>query len=109
MMDSSVPHVRPSAGDVSQWFGLTYANFAVFPRSLLQSMPAEWQQRFYTLMTEYDDHWRRLPKGFEPVEYRVQAVENGRLKSLRDYRLPHYNRTRTHVTPDGIVTGEGWR
>lgn len=98
-----------ATGDVDLYFSLSYANFAVFPRSLLQSMPQEWQERFYDLMIEYDEHWLGLPDGFTPRSYRVQPTEGGKLKPWRDYRLPHYNRTRTRVTPDGVVTGEGFR
>lgn len=96
-------------GDVDLYFELTYANFGVFPRTLLQSMPQEWQERFFDLMTEYDDHWRGLPKDFFPGEYRVQPTRDGRLVPWSDFRAPHYNRTRTRVTPDGAVTGEGFR
>lgn len=28
------------------WFGLTYANYLVLPRSVLQSMPEDWQDTF---------------------------------------------------------------
>lgn len=31
---------------VHEWFELTYANYLVLPRSLLQEMPLEWQERF---------------------------------------------------------------
>lgn len=100
---------RISPGDVDLYFSLSYSNFAVFPRSLLQSMPQEWQERFYELMMEFNDQWRGLPEGFSPDEYRVQPVKDGRLAPWSDYRLPHYNRTRTRVTPEGVVTGEGFR
>ena len=36
------------------YFGLTYAQYKVLDRTLLQSMPNEWQERFVTLLEEYD-------------------------------------------------------
>lgn len=91
--------------DVHGYFGLSYANFAVFPRALLQSMPEEWQERFVRMMIEFDHYWSDLPDGFLPKGYRVQPTENGNLVSFDDYTLPHYNRGRTRVQKDGTVTG----
>lgn len=42
-------------------FGLTYANYFVVPRLVLQSMPAGWQRRFVAMIKELhetiDDDW----------------------------------------------------
>lgn len=45
---------------VHEWFGLTYAQYLTVPRSVLQSMPDEWQHRFVTCLEELDDtiDWR---------------------------------------------------
>lgn len=91
---------------VHGWFGLSYANFAVLPRTLLQSMPEEWQRKFVALMDEYDGRWAGLPDGFMPHGYRVQPTENGKLVSFDEFRLPHYGRGRTRVAPDGTINGE---
>lgn len=94
---------------VHGYFGLTYANFAVYPRALLQSMPDDWQDKFVEVMREYHDHWRDLPDDFEPG-YRVQATDSGgRLARWSSFRLPHYNRGRTRVERDGAIAGAGWR
>lgn len=45
---------------VHEWFGLSYANYAVLHRTLLQSMPAEWQGRFVQCMRELDDAYAHL-------------------------------------------------
>lgn len=37
---------------IHAWFGLTYANYLVLPRSVLQSMPDEWQKRFVEQLEE---------------------------------------------------------
>ena len=37
---------------VHEFFGLTYAQYLAIPRSVLQSMPDEWQAKFVALMRE---------------------------------------------------------
>ena len=46
---------------IHQWFELTYANYLAIPRSVLQSMPDEWQRKFVLLLDELDEtiDWRR--------------------------------------------------
>lgn len=45
---------------VHTWFELSYAQYLTIPRSALQSMPAEWQQRFVQCLEELDEaiDWR---------------------------------------------------
>lgn len=43
-------------------FSLSYANYLVVPRTLLQSMPDEWQARFVALLDEMDDAFRHVPQ-----------------------------------------------
>lgn len=80
--------------DVHQWFGLTYANYLVWPRSLMQSMPPDWQHRFVELAEELADAYGTLLA----TDYRVQAV-NDRGRYMRD-PVPHYSRGRTVVERD---------
>jgi hypothetical protein len=58
--------------DIHTYFGLSYADYLVLPRSVLQSMPEEWQLKFVSLLDELDDtEWRDLlPEGMYKVEYR---------------------------------------
>src|SRR4051794_4608793 len=49
-----------AAIDIHTWFGLTYANYLVVPRSVLQSMPEEWQHRFTALLAEMEDNFSHL-------------------------------------------------
>lgn len=37
---------------IHQWFELSYAHYLVLPRSLLQAMPVEWQERFVACLNE---------------------------------------------------------
>lgn len=39
---------------VHNWFGLTYSSYLVLQRTLLQSMPTDWQQRFISLIKELE-------------------------------------------------------
>jgi hypothetical protein len=79
--------------DVHAWFGLTYANYLVMPRSVLQSMPEEWQHRFTALMGEVHEAFGHL----DWPEYAVNVRgENGRFE--RD-TIPGYNRGRTRLEP----------
>lgn len=42
------------------WFALTYSNYLVMPRSVLQSMPDEWQKRFVECLEECDEAFGHL-------------------------------------------------
>ena len=45
---------------IHDWFGLSYAQYLTIPRSILQSMPEPWQEKFVALLEEMDDcfDWR---------------------------------------------------
>jgi len=86
--------------DIHGWFGLSYANFLVLPRSLLQSMPDEWQERFVSCLHELDEAFDGAADYDPPAGYRVQPVDSGnRLVPWSSCRVPHYNRGRTRVRP----------
>lgn len=55
--------------DIHTWFGLTYANHLVIPRSLLQSMPDEWQHQFVALLEQYGDAFGHI----DLPQYEVKA------------------------------------
>lgn len=78
------------------WFSLTYANYLVVPRSVLQSMPVEWQQQFCTLLDEMRELFGELPW---PHSYLVTARRSDGL-FVRD-QIPNYDRGRTKLTPPG--------
>lgn len=42
------------------WFGLSYANYLVLPRTLLQSMPDEWQSRFVACLRELGEAFAHI-------------------------------------------------
>lgn len=87
--------------DVHTWFNLTYANYLVLARTLLQSMPDEWQARFTRCLNELYDSYRHVDI---PDTYVVRARgSNG--KFIED-PIPHYNRGNTHIEPQP-TEGEG--
>lgn len=83
---------RP-AQSVHAWFGLTYANYLVVPRSVMQSMPEDWQHRFTALMDEVSDAFGHL----EWPSYSVATTDEYG-KFIRD-PIPPYNRGRTRLEP----------
>lgn len=81
---------------VHHWFGLSYASHAVFNRSLLQSMPIDWQRRFVGCLEELDDAYSHL---HHPYSYMVRARDQGGRFVAEP--VPHYNRGRTYIEPVG--------
>ena len=47
-------------GPVHLWFELTYSNYLVLPRSLMQAMPVEWQARMVACLDEMREAVRHL-------------------------------------------------
>ncbi|MEU5596626.1 hypothetical protein [Streptomyces sp. NPDC020298] len=52
-------------------FGLSYANYLVLPRTLLQSMPDAWQTKFVALLDEMREAFDHVPQA---EAYRVEAA-----------------------------------
>lgn len=71
------------------WFSLTYANYLVLPRSLIQEMPVEWQKRFVALLEEMETEF---PKHNDAYMVKVRG-ERGRFicDLLAEYRRPDKN------------------
>lgn len=80
---------------VHLWFSLSYANYLVLHRSLMQSMPIEWQRRMVRCLDELDDAFRHVVKA---ETYMVQARNETTGKFVKD-PIPHYNRGRTFIQP----------
>jgi hypothetical protein len=73
---------------VHGWFELTYAQYLTVPRSLLETMPQEWQRRFVQCLQELDQTFDWRPKS---GRYWV-ALKDGqgkmRADPFREYRHP---------------------
>lgn len=78
-------------GDMHSWFSLSYANYLVLPRSLIQEMPIGWQRRMVKLLEEVSETFdlSKAPGGL--ANYAVQ-VRGARGKFVEDplaaYRHP---------------------
>lgn len=81
----------PTAGNgcriIHEWFGLTYASYLVLPRTLMEHMPEEWQEKMKALLDEATEIWEHDDK------YTVLLRDKkGKFKDdpLRHYRHPDY-------------------
>ena len=62
---------------IHEFFELSYANYLVLHRALLQSMPEDWQVEFVTLLN-------RLDEAFDHIEHpEIYKVITGDLRELR--------------------------
>ena len=86
--------------DVHTWFGLTYSNYLVLPRTLMQSMPAHWQRHMVNALRALEDAYRHIDHA---PSYLVRARDASG-KFIKD-PVPHYNRGRTYVAPE-LIDGE---
>lgn len=67
------------------WFGISHASWLTIPRIVLQSMPNEWQEKFFGLLDE-------IERTIEVPEYAqksttVSLKENGKFVH---YEIPSY-------------------
>ena len=81
-----------SDGEIHNWFGLSYASHLVLPRSVLQSMPLEWQEKFVEMIKEIS---KELEVEDMP-EYRVNAIDSTTKKFLKDH-YAQYERGRRRI------------
>ena len=79
---------------VHEWFGLTYASYMVLPRTMLQSMPDNWQEKFIKLINEMDD---KLGHHNKVYSYTVLSKDKNN-KFMKD-DLRNYNRGRRILAP----------
>lgn len=89
-----------STGEIDQeivhgYFGLTYAQYLVIPRTALQSMSNEWQRKFIDCMNELDQEIDWKPEG---ADYWVQLRKpDGTFTSITDDPLNDYERGRRKI------------
>lgn len=82
---------------IHNWFGLTYANYLVLPRSILQSMDAEWQKKMVELLDELNE--KIIDEGIILMpEYSVEAIDNDKI--ITD---PYQNYWRDNQRINGLV------
>lgn len=75
---------------ISHFFGLSYNPYLVVPRSLLESMPDDWQTRLCDLLGELHD--APQAQNWTEAHYYVQRTDPERDAEIHDASL--HNRTR---------------
>lgn len=77
----------PWNGPIHAFFGLSYASWLTLPRSFMQEMPDEWQQKLVDLVQEYLDTFPNQPD----MNITVSLKKDGRFVPLPqcfDYHHP---------------------
>lgn len=82
---------------VHGWFELGYAQYLTIPRSILQSMPIEWQGRFVKCLEELDDTFNWRPR---EGRYWVK-LKDGQGRYVHD-PLMDYERGRRVIKPEEL-------
>jgi hypothetical protein len=98
VQDAEQPPDDRLDGPVHTWFGLTYSNYQVLPRTLMQSMPVEWQERMVACLEELYDAFSHIE---QPDTYQVAAAEEREYGSLSDTDMQSLG-----VTGERDVDGE---
>lgn len=77
-----------SSEEIHAWFELTYAQYATIPRSVMEAMPDEWQERMVACLRELDETFDWRPRG--GCYWVTLKGANGRYAAdrLMEYRHP---------------------
>lgn len=101
MTDTVKTH--PTDGPVHLWFSLSYCNYLVLPRTLMQSMPIEWQERMTACLDEMYDAFQHVPQA---EAYKVEAATEHEVSDLTDAQRKQLGITadwyRGEIPPDGL-------
>lgn len=85
-MTAPAQHVTPAVtdGPVHTWFSLAYTNYQVMPRTLMQSMPIEWQERMVACLEELREAYQHIPQA---EVYSVQAATEHIVREMTESEL----------------------
>lgn len=97
MTDATEVDAVPEVDAVHGMFGLSYANYLVLHRTLLQSMPDAWQNRFVALLNEYEQAFAHVEK---PDAYEVTPGTDCYVNELTDRQLGQLGITKNEVVAD---------
>lgn len=84
-------------GPIHGWFGLTYSNYLVLHRSMMQSMPVAWQERAVALFDELD---RAFPDLKRPPSFIVTAASEREYGDLNGAEMAALGVTQADRDPD---------
>lgn len=65
-------HVDQPERSLNEWFALTYAQFVVMPRVIMQEMPDIWQNKMIQLLDELDETFDYFPANGNAYFVRVE-------------------------------------
>ena len=82
----TITPTHPTDGPVHTHFGLTYANYLVLPRTLLQSMPIAWQERIVACLDELHVAFAHVPQAeaYEVIagtEHIIDEMDDDQLRA----------------------------
>lgn len=91
-------------GPVHGWFSLSYCNYLVLHRTLMQSMPVEWQERMVACLVELDGAFAHVE---QPQGFKVEAATECEVGDLDSEQLARLGITedwyRGETPPAGLV------
>ena len=94
---------NPTDGPIHTWFGLSYSNYQVLHRTLMQSMPIAWQERMVACLEELADAYRHIE---QPECFEVQAATEHIVNEMGDEQLKQARITadwyRGETPPEGL-------
>lgn len=95
-MTTETPQIQTD-GPIHGWFSLSYCNYLVLNRTLLQRMPIEWQERMVACLREFDAAFKHVPRaeGFE-----VHAATEHEVCDLTDEQRAELGITETWYDAD---------
>lgn len=86
-----------TSGPIHDYLGLTYSNYQVLPRTLMQSMPVEWQERAVAVFEELRAAFQHIE---HPECYEVTAAREVEYSELDPHEMELLGVTRADA-PDG--------
>jgi len=105
---------QPGWEAVHEYFGLTYANYLVLPRSVLQCMPNDWQTRFVQMLRELhgtfdlSDNYRVLLLDKDDHYEDSDTPDHDRANVIHDplsnYRHPDWTELAKRLQPNRATT-----
>ena len=85
---------------IHDWFGLSYCSYLTIPRSVLQSMPVDWQEQFVGLLqqmeTKCGEHDVSWPKTEVRIRNRRGRFEHDQLADYQRGRRNVFAESRRH-------------
>ncbi|MCI3153202.1 hypothetical protein ELQ39_15825 [Streptomyces sp. GB4-14] len=81
---TTTPDTHPTNGPIHTWFGLSYTNYQVLHRTLMQSMPLDWQQRMVACLEELAAAYEHIE---QPEVFDVQAATEHIVNEMTDAEL----------------------